>query len=298
MPLQALFMEKVPEEGDEEAEAEVEEQDEGDEEEVEEEEPPPPEDEEEEEQRPKWRVAQSVAGILSGPRLCENIRRVQECQSGRGLGPCLHFDTLSIRGSHTEVDGTASTAEFFSEQCGLQMLPINVDVCTEEEAFQATRVHMESKGQFFNYLRTSKSGTWLPHGSAWLHWLALQEHAKKEAALREKLAHEEETRRKVCKEQPEDPIEFLAQYLRETLPVPDVPSEDLCLSISALGKRSLWENALELLFESFQGGQGSGSAEFLFCGSAESAEEESRHGTAAGHRALPWAPPWWVGVSL
>ena len=60
----------------------------------------------------------------------------------------------------------------------MQMLPIDIDACTEEEAFQADpakgwfnlqqngqtirssmkfsqaiKVHMESKGQFFNYLR-------------------------------------------------------------------------------------------------------------------------------------------------
>ena len=52
-----------------------------------------------------------------------------------------------------------------------EMLPIDVDNCSEEEAFQvgrihprlvfdmsvrlveAVRIHMESKGQFFNYLR-------------------------------------------------------------------------------------------------------------------------------------------------
>eukprot|EP00913_Durusdinium_trenchii_P032559 g30481.t1 len=72
---EALFMERVREEGEEEEEAEAEEEGEedGEEEEVEEEEeeepPPPPEDQddEEEEQRPKWRVAASLVpeyGVL------------------------------------------------------------------------------------------------------------------------------------------------------------------------------------------------------------------------------------------
>ncbi|CAK9078873.1 Adenylate kinase 7 (AK 7) (ATP-AMP transphosphorylase 7) [Durusdinium trenchii] len=265
---EALFMERVREEGEEEEEAEAEEEGEedGEEEEVEEEEeeepPPPPEDQddEEEEQRPKWRVAASLVpeyGVLvqsSEPRCKARIF------DGEAKGPSNEEDfartTEEYRSANLAEDGTPSTAEFFSEQCSLNMLPIDLDQCSEEEAFQAIRVHLESKGQFFNYLRSEEDLVReeqeklarIEEERDSLKKRCLEEHAEKEAALRQKLADEEESRRKViakneaahleqeaqplrqylmahvvptltagltevCKEQPEDPIEFLAQYL-------------------------------------------------------------------------------------
>ncbi|CAK9078760.1 unnamed protein product [Durusdinium trenchii] len=265
---EALFMERAREEGEEEEEAEAEEEGEedGEEEEVEEEEeeepPPPPEDQddEEEEQRPKWRVAASLVpeyGVLvqsSEPRCKARIF------DGEAKGPSNEEDfartTEEYRSANLAEDGTPSTAEFFSEQCSLNMLPIDLDQCSEEEAFQAIRVHLESKGQFFNYLRSEEDLVReeqeklarIEEERDSLKKRCLEEHAEKEAALRQKLADEEESRRKViakneaahleqeaqplrqylmahvvptltagltevCKEQPEDPIEFLAQYL-------------------------------------------------------------------------------------
>lgn len=263
---EALFMEKVREEGDEE-EAEAEDgEDEGDdgqeEEEEEEEEAPPQEEpeEEEEEQRPKWKVAESLVpeyGVLIRSAEARCKARIFD---GEAKGPASEEDFVrtseEYRNANLAEDGTPSTAEFFSEQCGLQMLPIDIDACTEEEAFQAIKVHMESKGQFFNYLRSEEDLVREEHEHLAqieeqddaLKMREQEEHAKKEAALRQKLANEEETRRKViarneaahleqeaqplrqylmahvvptltagltevCKEQPEDPIEFLAQYL-------------------------------------------------------------------------------------
>ena len=267
---EALFMERVREEGEEieeeEAEAEAEdgedEVENEEEEEEEEEAPPPPDDqeEEEEEQRPKYKVAESLVpeyGVLIQSAEAHCKARIFDREA---IGPRSEEDFVrtseEYRTANLAEDGTPSTADFFSEQCGLKMLPIDIDACTEEEAFQAIRVHIESKGQFFNYLRSEEDlvreeQEHLARQEEEADGLKMREredHAKKEAALRERLAHEEETRRKViarneaahleqeaqplrqylmahvvptltagltevCKEQPEDPIEFLAQYL-------------------------------------------------------------------------------------
>mmetsp|Transcript_11343 Transcript_11343/g.21401 ORF Transcript_11343/g.21401 Transcript_11343/m.21401 type:complete len:712 (-) Transcript_11343:225-2360(-) len=265
---EALFMEKVKD-GDEEEEApEAEEdqddagEDEEEEEEVEEEAPSQePDDEEEEEgDRPKMKVAEGVVpeyGVLiqSSEEHCK-ARIFQGVAAGPSSEEDFLRETAEYRGANLAEDGTPSTADFFLEQCGLEMLPINIDSCSEEEAFQAIRVRMESKGQFFNYLRSEENlmreeqekQAQQEKEKDRLKAEAKQELVEKEAALREKLADEEDSRRRViakneaahleaeaqplrqylmahvvptltagltevCKEQPEDPIEFLAQYL-------------------------------------------------------------------------------------
>eukprot|EP00439_Symbiodinium_sp_Y106_P072169 s2547_g13.t1 len=189
---------------------------------------PKEEDEDEEVERPKFKVAEGVVPEYGVLIRSSELRCKARIFDGDAKGPASEEDCCRSCRHCTPVmqqDGTPSTAEFFLEQCGLSMLPIDVDNCSEEEAFQAVRIHMESKVSAY-----------------------LKELVQKEAALREQRADEEESRRKViarneaahleaeaqplrqylmahvvptltagltevCKEQPEDPIEFLAQYL-------------------------------------------------------------------------------------
>ncbi|CAE7454924.1 AK7 [Symbiodinium natans] len=215
---EALFMEQVKE-GEEEEEEAVEEADaddgdedvEDEEEEEVEEVPASKEDDEDEEEveRPKFKVAEGVVpeyGVLiqsSEPRCKARIFH------GDAKGPSSEEDfnreTAEYRGANLAEDGTPSTAEFFLEQCGLAMLPIDVDNCSEEEAFQAIRIHMESKGQFFNYLRSEEDlmreeqekQARLEEERDVQEARDKKELGQKETALREKLADEEESRRRV-----------------------------------------------------------------------------------------------------
>ncbi|CAJ1344461.1 unnamed protein product [Effrenium voratum] len=242
---EALFMEKVREEGEEEeAEAEAEEgEDEGEEEgeeeadeEEEEEAPPPEEDEEDEEQRPKFKVNESVVpeyGVLIQSAVARCKERIF---NGEAKGPTREEDfvrtTAEYQGANLAEDGTPSTSEFFLEQCGLKMLPINIDACSEEEAFQAIRVHIESKGQFFNYLRSEED--LVREEQEKLERIQqerdaeqrreLQEQAEKEAALRQKLAGEEDLRRKVIAKNEAAHLEQEAQPLRQYLLAHVVPT--------------------------------------------------------------------------
>merc|ERR1712025_883280 len=86
-------------------------------------------------------------------------------------------------------DGSPSTSEFFSEVSGIKVLPINVDKCSEAESFQAVRVYMESKGAYFNYLRSEEE----------IVREQQEDKAKleQEAALRQEMADQEDARRKV-----------------------------------------------------------------------------------------------------
>jgi len=164
--------------------------------------------------------------------------------------------TTEYKLANLAQDGSPSTSEFFSEVGGLRVLPIDVDKCDAEQTFQSVRVYMESKGQFFNYLRSEEElvrereaeKAQLEKEADARREAERQEQAQKEAELRDKTADEEESRRQViaqneathleaeaqplrgyllanvvptltaglgevCKEQPEDPIEYLAQYL-------------------------------------------------------------------------------------
>eukprot|EP00930_Biecheleria_cincta_P082291 TRINITY_DN7204_c0_g1_i6.p1 TRINITY_DN7204_c0_g1~~TRINITY_DN7204_c0_g1_i6.p1 ORF type:complete len:723 (-),score=203.28 TRINITY_DN7204_c0_g1_i6:432-2600(-) len=268
----ALFMEKILEEGEEPEVQEDEEEEEGEEgedeaegeeeEEDEQEEPPPAEEEEEEEEgtRPKFRLAENVApeffvALHSSEEKCK--ARIF-CGEAKGASSEEDFlrKTAEYKLANLAEDGSPSTAEFFSEMAGLRVLPIDVDRCDAEQTFQAVRVYMESKGQFFNYLRSEEElvrereaeKARLEEEADARREAERQEQAQKEANLRDKTAEEEESRRQViaqneathleaeaqplrryllanvvptltaglgevCKEQPEDPIEYLAQYL-------------------------------------------------------------------------------------
>jgi len=259
----ALFMEKVPEEGEEAAAEEEGEGEEGEEEEEEEEEaPPPPEDDEEEEGDgvPKRRLNAAVAPqfavvLHSSPAACK-----ERIFAGTAKGPLseAEFDlrTAEYHRANLALDGSPGTSDFFSEVAQERVLQINIDEVGEEEAFQSMRVYMEANGQFFNYLKSEEERCREREAE-----LAQQEreaderrnrlHQERESAenaLRAKVAEGEAARRQiiaegeaslleaevqplrqylmtnvvptlsdglseVCKEQPEDPIEFLAQYL-------------------------------------------------------------------------------------
>ncbi|CAE8617758.1 unnamed protein product, partial [Polarella glacialis] len=268
---EALFMEKVPEEGEEEQEApdadEAEEEEEGgaeegEDEEEEEEVPPPPEEEEEEEStRPKMRLAEQLVPefhivLQSSEALCK-----ARIFSGEAKGATSEEEflrkTAEYRLANLAEDGSPSTTEFFSEIAALRVLQIDADNCgSEEESFQAIRVYMESNGQFFNYLRSEEELAREREAELArqeqeaddLREAQRQERAALELDLQQRQAKEEARRRKViaqgeatqleceakplrayllanvvptltaglsevCKEQPEDPIEFLAQYL-------------------------------------------------------------------------------------
>lgn len=267
---EALFMERILEEGEEpEVEEEEEEGEEGEdeaegeeEEEEEAEEAPPAEEEDEEEEgtKPKFRLADNVA-----PEFCVVLQSSeQKCKDrifcGEAKGASSEEDflrkTAEYKLANLAEDGSPSTAEFFSEVGGLRVLPIDVDNCDAEQAFQAVRVYLESKGQFFNYLRSEEElvrereaeKTRLEKEADASKEAEQKDQAQKEADLRRKMANEEESRRtviaqneaahleaeaqplrgyllanvvptltaglgEVCKEQPEDPIEYLAQYL-------------------------------------------------------------------------------------
>eukprot|EP00440_Ansanella_granifera_P008947 gb/GFBE01009696.1/.p1 GENE.gb/GFBE01009696.1/~~gb/GFBE01009696.1/.p1 ORF type:complete len:726 (+),score=256.90 gb/GFBE01009696.1/:1-2178(+) len=267
---EALFMEKILEEGEElevEEEEQEEEGEEGEEEaeEEEEEEAPPPaeaEDEEEEDDaaRPKFKLAENMVPEFAVLLQSSEERCKARIFRGEAKGASSEEEfarkNADYRAANLAEDGSPSTSEFFAELGGLHVLPINVDEVSEDQAFQAIRVYMESKGQFFNYLRSEEELVReQQEAQAALEAQAdaeaeasRQELAAQEAALRQQAAGQEDSRRKViaqneashleaeaqplrqyllanvvptltaglsevCKEQPEDPIEYLAQYL-------------------------------------------------------------------------------------
>eukprot|EP00932_Pfiesteria_piscicida_P018795 SRR837773.5642.p1 GENE.SRR837773.5642~~SRR837773.5642.p1 ORF type:complete len:447 (-),score=187.20 SRR837773.5642:23-1174(-) len=269
----ALFMEKVLEEGEEEEEVAEDEdelqmaadvpEEEGEDEADEEEEAPPAADEDEDEEAeggPRFQLNQDLVpgfavSLRSSPEVCKT-----RIFSGMAKGPATEeeftFKTAEYHRANLALDGSPGAADFFSEVAGTQVLQINVDESSETEAFQALRVHLESRGQFFNYLKTEEEicrdrARELARQEEQEDLRQAQERAAleaKERELRQEAAAEEADRRQaiaegeaellenevlplrqylmtnvvptltdglaeVCKEQPEDPIEFLAQYL-------------------------------------------------------------------------------------
>lgn len=268
---EALFMEKIPdpdaEGGEEEAAADDEEAEGGEgEEEAEEEEEEPPveegagEEEQDDDAEPTTRLDQAIAPefvvkLSSAPDACK-----ARIFSGAAKGPDSEerflFKTAEYQQMNNPQDGSPGTSDFFSEVAGVRVLHLDMDTSTEGEAFQSTRIYMESKGQYFNYLeseeeRCQKQAALLAQAEQVedeQRELMRQELEAAEAELRAQAAEDEAGRRQViadgeaslleaeatplrqylqlnvvptlseglsevCKEQPEDPIEFLAQYL-------------------------------------------------------------------------------------
>lgn len=164
--------------------------------------------------------------------------------------------TKEYQAANLVQDGSACTADFFAETAAVKVLQIDVDKQTEEQVFQVVRVYMESKGQFFNYLRSEESVVREQQDKLAANVKSSDELAKsqeqalqaQEEALREQRAAGEANRRtvlaegeaallksealplqqyllanvvptltdglgEVCKVMPDDPIEYLAQYL-------------------------------------------------------------------------------------
>lgn len=153
-------------------------------------------------------------------------------------------------------DGSAGTSDFFEEVARVRVLHVDVDKSGEDNSFQAIRTYMESKGQFFNYLKSDQERAKEKEAEV-AEAEAREDDAKRseheaevaaEQAKRQQRLKEEAGRRQViaegeasllesealplkqylelhvvptlangisevCKEMPEDPIEYLAQYL-------------------------------------------------------------------------------------
>jgi len=266
----ALFTEKVLEEGEEEEAPEEEEDEvadagaeEGEEGEEEEEAPAPAEEEDEDEEvdgKPTFQlnkavVPEFVVALHSKAEVCKT-RIFSRLATGPSNEEEFALKTAEYYKANFTQDGTPGTADFFSEVVGAQVLQIDADASNETDAFQSLRVYLESRGQFFNYLKSEEDRC---------RDLCLEvehrereedEHAQaakaaqeaKESELRKATADYEADRRKniadseathlenevlplrqylmvnvvptlseglaeICKEQPEDPIEYLAQYL-------------------------------------------------------------------------------------
>jgi len=259
---EALFTEPVPVEGEEE-EAPPEGEEEEEEEEEEEAPPPPAEEDEEEEEggdKPKRRVAEKVApefvvALRSEPDFCK-ARIFNGLAEGAATEQEFLVKTAEYKKANLPQDGSPGTSDFFAEVTNTKVLHVDVDASSEDEAFQAMRVYMEAKGQFFNYLRSEEERVREREEEVARQQRSADEQAEQarqaqeaaEAALRQKAAGEEAQRRQaiadseaslleaeamplrqylmmqvvptlseglseVCKEQPDDPIEFLAQYL-------------------------------------------------------------------------------------
>jgi len=160
---EALFTEIQLAEGEEEPpEEEEEEPEEGAEEE--EEEPPaaPPAEEEEEENEdaPKRILSKAVypefvVELSSSEAMCK--ARIFSGQA-RGASSEVEFVRLmqEYRNNNLAEDGRLGTCDFFEETAKVKVLHADVDTNDETEVFHAIRVYMESRGQFFNYLKSEE----------------------------------------------------------------------------------------------------------------------------------------------
>eukprot|EP00929_Paragymnodinium_shiwhaense_P014025 TRINITY_DN121897_c0_g1_i1.p1 TRINITY_DN121897_c0_g1~~TRINITY_DN121897_c0_g1_i1.p1 ORF type:complete len:765 (+),score=248.24 TRINITY_DN121897_c0_g1_i1:141-2435(+) len=256
---EALFTERVYEEGEEPPE----EEEEGEEEEEEADEPPPPaeeEDEEEESEKPKTKLSDTISPefvvcLNSSEALCKK-RIFSGFSTYAGDEEDFVVKTKAYNAANLVEDGSACTADFFAETGGVKVLQIDVDKQTEQQVFQVVRVYMESKGQFFNYLRSEESQVREQQDKLTANVKSSDELAQnqeealrlQEDALREQRGTSEAGRRaviaegeaallqaealplqqyllanvvptlteglgEVCKVMPDDPIEYLAQYL-------------------------------------------------------------------------------------
>merc|ERR1712217_296093 len=255
----ALFTEIVVPEGEDPPPEEAEE-----EEEEEEEEPPLANNEDEDEDEGDPKPERKLNEVIS-PEFVVQLKSSQDkCKtrifSGVAGGAQSEQDFLRKSAEYKKAnlaeDGSRGTQDFFVEGAGLNVLHVDVDKSNETEVFDAIRVYMESKGQFFNYLRSEEElvrereeeVAKLEREEDARREKATQDRQAAEQAMRQQASGEEAHRRQaiaeseaalleaeamplrqyllsnvvptlseglteVCKEQPEDPIEYLAQYL-------------------------------------------------------------------------------------
>jgi adenylate kinase len=64
---------------------------------------------------------------------------------------CQEYSTQNLA-----QDGRLATCDFFEETASVKVLHADVDKNDEAEVFRAIRVYMESRGQFFNYLKSEE----------------------------------------------------------------------------------------------------------------------------------------------
>eukprot|EP00747_Dinoflagellata_sp_TGD_P161960 gnl/TRDRNA2_/TRDRNA2_179032_c0_seq1.p1 gnl/TRDRNA2_/TRDRNA2_179032_c0~~gnl/TRDRNA2_/TRDRNA2_179032_c0_seq1.p1 ORF type:complete len:751 (-),score=218.05 gnl/TRDRNA2_/TRDRNA2_179032_c0_seq1:158-2410(-) len=164
--------EEAEEEGGE-AEAEGEEEEAGEEEE---EEPPPPAevgpsglplpesfvDEEDEggDPKPVRRLnkdigVEFVVVLKSTEEQCKN-RLFSGEVSGSKSAEEFALRSAEYRKNNLAEDGSPGVKDFFEETGNVKVLDIDVDASADVDLFNTVRVYIESKGQFFNYLRTEE----------------------------------------------------------------------------------------------------------------------------------------------
>jgi len=261
---EALFTELEPDENDppvqeDDAEDDGEDVDEQEDEEEEVQSPANEDDEEDESQRKRILstaiVPEFVVELSSTVDCCK-----ERIFSGQAKGASSEEEfvrlTNEYKANNLSEDGSLGTCDFFEEKAGVKVLHADIDKNDETEVFHAIRVYMESRGQFFNYLKSEEDR--MRDVAAERVLIEQREDAQrerevadtkaKEAFRQQVRCKEEEGRRRlladteeqllrnealplrqylqinvhptlteglteVCKVMPDDPIEYLAEYL-------------------------------------------------------------------------------------
>jgi len=159
-----LFTEiELPEGEDPPAEEEEEEEEEEADGEEADEPPPPPQEEEEEE--PEEGAPKRVLRTGISPEFVVELHSDSDkCKSrifaglARGASSEEEFVRLTkeYQAANLAEDGSAGTSDFFEEIAKVAVLHSSVDQNDETDTFHAIRVYLESKGQFFNYLKSEE----------------------------------------------------------------------------------------------------------------------------------------------
>jgi adenylate kinase len=161
---EALFTEVVLEDGEEAPveEEEEEEAEDGEDQEEEEEVPPPAAegDEEEDADAPKRILSKTIAPEFVVVLSSSAERCKARIFSGQAKGATSDEEfvrrTQEFNAKNLAQDGSLGTADFFEETAGVKVLHAEVDKNDEIEVFHTLRVYMESRGQFFNYLKSEE----------------------------------------------------------------------------------------------------------------------------------------------
>jgi adenylate kinase len=210
--------------------------------------------------KPKFILSTSIV-----PEFVVELSSTQEeCKerifSGQARGASSEEEFVRLSNEYKEYnlaeDGRLATCDFFEETAKVKVLHADVDKDDEIEIFQAIRVYLESRGQFFNYLKSEEDR--VRDVAAEIALFEQKEDARREretADVKSKEAFRQQTRAKeeegrlqslanaeeqllrnealplrqylqinvhptltdglmeVCKVMPDDPIEYLAEYL-------------------------------------------------------------------------------------